>query len=92
MIHEGLRECSLDLFITETTVHQEAHANHGHSVRTGVYTNKYQVIGSSHRVCLHHTRTETLSNPAVVTVFSSSSFAELSIKVCLLFKNKSHRV
>ena len=92
IIHEGLSERSLNLFITETTVHQEAHADHGHSLRTGVYTNKYQVIGSSHRVCLRHTRTDPLSNAAVdvVTGFSSSSFAEFSIKVRLIFKNKSH--
>ena len=69
MIHEDLSERSLDLFITETTVHQEAHANHGYRVRTGVYTNKYQVIGSSHRVCFRHTHPETLSNATVVTVF-----------------------
>ena len=84
----------MDLFITETTVHQEVHANDGHSVQTGVYTNKYHVIGSSHRsrLCFRHKGTETLSNAAAVTVFFSSSFAEFSIKVCLLCKNKSHRM
>ena len=46
----------------------------------------------SHRVYLRHARTETLSNAAVVTVFSSSFSAKFSIKVCLLGKNKSHRV
>ena len=58
------RVVCMDLFITETTVHLEAHANHGQSVRTGIYTEK-----SSDQVIKCHAHTETLSNPAVVTVF-----------------------
>ena len=83
MIHEGLpvSVVFVDLFITGTKTTTTG------SVRTGVYTNKYVVIASSHRVCLRHTRTHTWSN-----AFLLSFFAEFSIKVCLPWKSKSHRV
>ena len=85
MIHEGLpvSVAFLDLFITGT-----GNDNHGHSVRTGVNANKYEVIASSHRVSPSHTHTHTWYNATVVTVFSSSSFVEFSIKLCLLWKSK----
>ena len=79
MIHEGLRERSLDLFINETTVHQEAHANHGHSVRTGVYTKKYQVIRSSNRVCLRHTHPHTHTHAHTHT--AAVAFTDLDFRL-----------
>ena len=86
MIHEVLRERGLygPLY----------HRNDSSPVKCkpraqmGVHTNKYQVIGSSQWVfSLSHTHAA-----AVVTVFPTFSFAEFSIKECMLCKNKSHRV
>ena len=92
MIHEGLpvSVVSVDLFITgtETTTTGTVYEWASSPISTKSLHQVIECVSVTHA----QTRTYTWSNATVVTVFSSSSFAEFSIKVCLLWKFKSHQV
>ena len=55
------------------------------SRRPFVFRSYYKIIGSSHRVCLRHTRTETLFNAVVVIVFPPLPL--LISRVCFVNNN-----